>query len=60
MGKNFFVFIVLSISAFSARAGNPSSMIDKAVACRKGGIGDSCLISATDTAYFRGKRLRRI
>lgn len=29
MGKNFFVFIVLSISAFSARAGNPPSMIDK-------------------------------
>ena len=28
MGKNF--FIVLSISAFSARAGNPPSMIDKA------------------------------
>lgn len=28
MGKNFF-FIVLSISAFSARAGNPPSMIDK-------------------------------
>lgn len=27
MGKNF--FIVLSISAFSARAGNPPSMIDK-------------------------------
>jgi len=27
-GKNF--FIVLSISAFSARAGNPPSMIDKA------------------------------
>ena len=35
MGKNFFVFIVLSISAFSARAGNPPSMIDKAVACIK-------------------------
>jgi len=28
MGKNF--FIVLSISAFSARAGNPPSMINKA------------------------------
>ena len=33
MGKNF--FIVLSISAFSARAGNTPSMIDKAVACIK-------------------------
>lgn len=33
-GKKLF-FIVLSISAFSARAGNPPSMIDKAVACIK-------------------------
>lgn len=53
MGKNF--FIVLSISAFSARAGNTPSMIDKAVACIKEWEGwhrDSCIILATDTVIL--------
>ena len=53
MGKNF--FIVLSISAFSARAGNPPSMIDKAEEIPVEGVDIQRYSSKVDIFFYTDK-----